>query len=262
MANIYRADEVREDSKMVELPLRPNVSAKRSEEGEKKRLMIRAKIAREAVEKTSEARHERDEMLQSAKDEATAILTRARDQATSIVSGARNEQARLEEASRQKGLVAARDEAARESLAKIQGAIDTLEAAASDLRAKKLEFLRSAGEGMVEIIAMILERIVRGSIVCDATLVRRTIDEAIKELSSADRITLRIHPDDLVSVKEYQNEIMSKVESLSDITITPDGGISRGGVIIETAFGRIDARLETQLSEILRTLAVEVKAGA
>lgn len=244
----------------MQLPLRSHIEPKKAEDGERRRLAIRSKIAKEATEKTTAAQLEHDEIVQRTREEATEILTRARDQATAVVSGAKNEQGRIEEAARQKGLLLGRDEARKEALAHVQSAVDTLAAAAANLREEKSNFLRSGADGMIEIISVILERILRAPIKVDDDLVRRTIAQAVTEVTSSDTITIRVNPDDLGVATEFQKEILGIVENLSDITIIPDAGITRGGALIETAFGRIDARLETQLAEILRQARVEVGA--
>ena len=43
---------------------------------------------------------------------------------------------------------------------------------------------------------------------------------------------------------------MSSVENIKNITVVEDTTVERGGCVIETDFGAIDARISSQLSEL------------
>ncbi len=258
MANIIRAGTAEENSEPVQLPLRPGISSERSEEGERKRIALRMRISQQATERTKQARLDREQIIEAAKQEAASILQQARETAVAIVGGARNEQARIEEHARANGVNAAKEFARKEALAAVDRILRIFEKAEQDLRAMKDAYLRSAANGILDITTVILERLIRGRIEIDRDLVKRTIDEAVGEISAVDRITLRVHPDDLSAATEYEADIMNMVDNLSDVSVTADPAISPGGVLIETSFGRVDARLETQLSEILREVRVKV----
>lgn len=262
MTHIIRAGEASETEEPVQIPLRPGISAERSDEGERKRVALRVRIAQQATERAQRARQDHDQLVASAKQEAAAILQQARESAAAIVAGARNEQARIEESARVSGMSAAKELARKDALAAVERAVRAFEAADRELRAMKAEYLRAAADGILDITTLVLERILRGRVAIDRELVQRTIVEAVKEISAVDRITLRVHPDDLAAASECKAEIMNMVENLSDVDVVADSAITAGGVLIETSFGRVDARLETQLSEILREVRVSVAAHA
>lgn len=249
---VYRAEDLQELAGFVKIPLRPDILPERNESGERQRLEVRSRMAREVEVRIASAREEASATAAEAKATADKIVEEARTEARAIVTGAKQQQARLEEESRQKGLMAAREQAKVEACAEIEAALGVVAQAAHGVKAEKERFLRAGLETMLALVTAILERLVRGQIDVDPDLVRRTLDAAIDHVSGADRITIRIHPDDLGTVEDYRIEILRQIESLTDITIQTDHGITRGGVIIETDFGRVDARLETQMAELLR----------
>ena len=76
------------------------------------------------------------------------------------------------------------------------------------------------------------------------------------ELAAGQRqIKLRIHPDDLKFLGNHPEEVIRSMASCGDATLVADEAISRGGCVIETDHGTIDARLETQLERITAELS-------
>lgn len=250
--NVFRAEDIRQIEGAVKLPLRPEIAPERGQEGERQRLEVRSRMAREAEARIGAAREQAGAVRARAEAEAGRLVEEARAQAQAIVTGARAQQGRIEEEARQKGLEAARKEARAEALAQVESALAVLGTSAGGVRGEKERFLRAGLETMLALVTAVLERLVRGRIEVDHDLVRRTLDAAVAHVSGADRITVRIHPDDLGTVEDLRAEILRRIESLTDVSIQTDHGLTRGGVIIETDFGRVDARLETQMAELLR----------
>ena len=49
---------------------------------------------------------------------------------------------------------------------------------------------------------------------------------------------------------KYAKEFIEHVENVEDISILEDSSVEKGGVIVETDFGSIDARISSQLTEL------------
>ena len=67
--------------------------------------------------------------------------------------------------------------------------------------------------------------------------------------SKAD-VVIRVNLADLQMATEHTREILEKIEKVGKITVMEDSTVDRGGCIIETDFGQIDARISAQLKEI------------
>jgi flagellar assembly protein FliH len=86
-----------------------------------------------------------------------------------------------------------------------------------------------------------------------ATLVER-------ELGSVRRardIELRLHPDD-ARLLEPVERMRARLELLGSLRVVEDGGLARGGCVLITNLGEVDARLETRLELGLARLVSEV----
>jgi flagellar assembly protein FliH len=55
-------------------------------------------------------------------------------------------------------------------------------------------------------------------------------------------------------MRASSREIVDRLATLGESTLVPDDSISRGGCLIETRHGVIDARIESQLEQIAAEL--------
>ena len=68
------------------------------------------------------------------------------------------------------------------------------------------------------------------------------------------KIILRVNPEDFEYIERLRPEFFARFEELKSITATSDPSITRGGCFLETPYGDVDARVETQLERIYKSL--------
>jgi flagellar assembly protein FliH len=95
-------------------------------------------------------------------------------------------------------------------------------------------------------------QIVRSELATRPELVTQVAREAVAALSqSVRRIEMRVHPDDLALVQAgFGEEAVAR-----GVTCIGDAGISRGGCILQSELGSVDARIEHQWELALRCAA-------
>lgn len=77
------------------------------------------------------------------------------------------------------------------------------------------------------------------------------IAKLLEEAEGRKVFGIRLHPDDIARIRN--SPIMHVLEQ-ADIPLDPSEEITPGGCIMETGFGRLDARLETRLEELMAAL--------
>jgi flagellar biosynthesis/type III secretory pathway protein FliH len=68
-------------------------------------------------------------------------------------------------------------------------------------------------------------------------------------------VLLRVHPDDLASALAARSTLDAGLEGDGTLELVADESVGRYGCIVDTALGRVDARLDTQLAALRRALA-------
>ena len=61
---------------------------------------------------------------------------------------------------------------------------------------------------------------------------------------------MRVNLEDVKLTSSHAQEFIEHVENVKGITFLEDSSVERGGCIVETDFGAIDARISSQLQEL------------
>ncbi len=100
----------------------------------------------------------------------------------------------------------------------------------------------------------IAKKIVKREIDINDNFVINQVKEAIKRVVGVEKIKLRVNPEDEKLIKELKPELLQIADSTREIVVEADPSIERGGCIIESELGNVDARISTQLSQIENSL--------
>jgi flagellar biosynthesis/type III secretory pathway protein FliH len=75
-------------------------------------------------------------------------------------------------------------------------------------------------------------------------------------------VVVRVHPDDLPVVEALRARIGERAGVTGGFTVTTDVEVGRGGCVVESELGRIDARVETKLAALARAVGVDAPGGS
>lgn len=200
--------------------------------------------------------------LDSFEAEAQAILERARGRARELLGAALAEaqkirdQARLEgfEAGKAEGVVKAREVERARILQETSGIAALLEGVVRGIEARRAELLANAERDLVSLAIAIAERLVRAQIEAGRPVAREAVRHALELSVRRDEMEVRLHPSDLAQVETYLPELRSRFPGVSRIHLKADDGVARGGCIVVTAQGAVDADLPTRIEELSRAL--------
>ena len=88
----------------------------------------------------------------------------------------------------------------------------------------------------------------------DEELVLKIIREALSYLAEGIEIKVKVNPEDYNVLKDKISLITKHPER---VTLVAEGSISKGGALIETSLGVIDATLEKRWEKVLKALKNE-----
>jgi len=137
---------------------------------------------------------------------------------------------------------------------KEEGAFSVTEYAVA-LAALKEKFYNSAEPEVIKLVMMIAEKVI-GKIVHEhdeaiKSIIRQAIESAIGE-----RITVKLNPLDHKIIAAGGMEFKDILDRTKRVVFKEDETIEKGGCVVETEVGTIDARLETQLKAIKKALQI------
>ncbi len=108
--------------------------------------------------------------------------------------------------------------------------------------------LKEAEKTIINLAFHFAKKIVGESIVTQEKIIRDHVNKALKYIVDESKLLFHVHPDDVDQFNEKEKFIPK--EYVNHIEIIPDEKITRGGCVLETNSGMIDATIETQLAEL------------
>jgi flagellar assembly protein FliH len=106
---------------------------------------------------------------------------------------------------------------------------------------------------VIKLALAIAKKIVLHEVQTDMDIALTLVRVAMKNVSEKTPVTIRLNATDYHLIMKRKSELVSESDE-SRIVLQPDGSIDRGGCLIETDCGTIDARIEEQFKEIEKGL--------
>lgn len=102
---------------------------------------------------------------------------------------------------------------------------------------------------MVQLALTLARRVVHREVTLDPELAAALAHVALERLGTTTPATIRLNPEDYTIVAQDGARW-----GTATVTVVPDPSISRGGCLVESAFGSVDATIEQQFDELSRAL--------
>jgi flagellar biosynthesis/type III secretory pathway protein FliH len=174
-----------------------------------------------------------------AQGEAAALRARAAADAAAV----RAEATAAREAVRREGFETGRAEGLAEAAVALAAA-----------RAEAARLVEDAEPVAIALGAKMAERIVGHAVAVAPDTMADIAAQAIAACRpGGSAIRVWVHPDDLAAVEARRERLTERAPGVT-IELVADEAVGRHGCVIETAQGRLDARLETQLDALERAL--------
>jgi flagellar assembly protein FliH len=114
----------------------------------------------------------------------------------------------------------------------------------------KKETIEKKEEQIVMLAIAIAEKIINQEVATRKEIILGVLKGALKNIAETDGMKIRINPQDFRYMMEIKKDFIQSFDGIRNVVFEEDASIKRGGAIVETMFGEVDARLESQLQEI------------
>lgn len=217
----------------------------------------------------AEAELQAQEILRRARAEAESIVQQASESASELKANALLEAEDIKNAARECGQREGFDRAKQEVQTELMSAWnERVEALQSDISvlidsiASQRKVLWEQAEQ--EINAFVLEmakKVVKVEIEQNKKVIGEMIRHSLRRVADKESIRIRVCPDELSAIRADRKDLLLVLDGARQLEIVDDRRIGRGGCVIETTAGTIDARIDTQFEQIADKLGVLPLAG-
>lgn len=186
----------------------------------------------------------------TAQKEADTIVEKAKAEAREILDKAHEDEKSVYERSRQDGMEKGREEGYKEGNAEAERLVERIHKMLESVQAKRQEILDGTEQQIVSLVILTARKVVKIMSENQKSVVMANVIQALKKVKGRGEVTLRVNLSDVKLTSEHISDFIKQVENVTNIHVVEDSSVEKGGCIVETDFGAIDARISSQLSEL------------
>jgi flagellar assembly protein FliH len=155
---------------------------------------------------------------------------------------------------RAEGLAIGRAEGRAEGLAELEGALGAMVELLGHLgrRAEDLEV--DAAPALASLAVEVAARVVRAEVAARPERVVDVVRGAMRRALDRERLLARVNPEDLALCREAGPALLAQVGGVERLEFVDDARVPRGGCVLETNRGDVDATIAEQLARIHEAL--------
>ena len=146
-------------------------------------------------------------------------------------------------AAREEGLREGREEA----LVALAPALEALNQAAEAVQADQFARADRLERHAVDLGLYLAEKVLGGAIAVEPELVLEAVRGALRGIVERERVTVLVHPEDLELVRDAMDDVRASLGGIEHCEVQAERRVSRGGAVVRTPEGDVDARAETKL---------------
>lgn len=232
---------------------------KKKWELEKEKMLAEAQKKADDIVKNAEdaafakVKHQSDQsqiLKANAQKEADEILEKAKLQADEIIKKAHEQEQEIFDRSNHDGYEKGHEEGYQFGNEEAKRLVERLHKMIEAIQQKRQEILDGTEQQIVSLVLLISRKVVKIMSENQKSVIMANIIQALKKVKGRGDVTLRVNLDDVKLTTEHIKDFIKQVENIKNIYVVEDSSVEKGGCIVETDFGAIDARIASQLSEL------------
>ena len=232
---------------------------KKSWEKEKNRMIEQARKEAEQIIKDAEnvafeevkrKNNQSKKIKQEAEEDAERILNEAQEKAVEIENSVNTKVSNIEKDAYDKGYREGHDQGYDVGKQEVDRLVDRLHIVLTSAIDKRNEIIENSETQLINLVLLIAKKVIKVISENQKNVVINNVIQALRKLKSRGNVVIRVSLADLELTTEHTKDFLSMVENVKSITILEDSSVDKGGCIIETDFGQIDARISSQINEI------------
>ena len=185
-----------------------------------------------------------------AEQAASKIIEDAKLEAERIIQEANVEKENIKATAHQDGYNEGHEQGFMEGQNEVNRLVERVHKIVESVMVRREEILCETEQQIVELVLLMTRKVVKIISENQKTVVLSNVLAALKKIRTRGNITLRVNTEDLKLTTAHVDEFIKRIENVNGISVIEDSSVDRGGCIVETDFGAIDARISSQLAEL------------
>ncbi|RKX88489.1 MAG: flagellar assembly protein FliH [Spirochaetes bacterium] len=213
-----------------------------------------AQILRDAEQRAFEEVQQKTDEIQvlkkTSEDEAGRLVAEAEKSAAELTAKVEADLDSIRKKAEEEGYEAGLEKGYAEGQAEVERLVQQLHSIIDKTIEKRNEIIDESETQVINLVVMIAKKVVKVISENQKNVVVNNVIQALRKLKSRGEVLIKVNLADVELTSEHIKDFMRMVENIRSVTVVEDSTVDRGGCIIETDFGEIDARISSQLHEI------------
>lgn len=197
---------------------------------------------------SAEIRLEPAEAAPAMRGAVAESVTAAQGEAERIIANARGAAADIERAARERGLAEGRTLAAAEVAREVEPLYRQLAETLAEINELRPQLAMQAEQELIALAVEIAKKVVHREVAVDREVCVTLARVALARLHARAVAAVHLHPEDYAHLSAHRE----RLEMGASIELVEDRTVGRGGCLVRTEMGDVDARIEQQFAEIER----------
>jgi flagellar assembly protein FliH len=228
-------------------------------ENEKNRMIEEARVEAEkivqeaeelAFEKIKEKTNEAQKIRQDAATEVKKLVDDAKAEAQKIEKETEEKIQQIEKQAYERGYKEGHEKGYVSGEEEVERLIQRLHVILSRAIDKRNEIIEESETQLINMVLLIAKKVIKVISENQKNVVINNVMQALLKLKGGGDVLIKVNPDDFDLTSSHIESFQRRLEQGKNISILEDTTVDRGGCVIETDFGQINARISSQLHEI------------
>jgi len=136
----------------------------------------------------------------------------------------------------------------------VQKEIEKFATLIESIRSQQEELIESSEQFVLSFALKVAEKIIGSTdfstLKLDRDKLQEVVAESLKNFPNSTKYTLRVHRETGEVVEKYKTEIQKQIQKPVEISIIEDPTLKMNDCLVESDYGVLDARIESQFKEI------------
>jgi flagellar assembly protein FliH len=116
------------------------------------------------------------------------------------------------------------------------------------------QLVHETESALIQLALESAQKIVAGMPV-NPKLVESVVREALQQVEDTAEVVIQLHPDDLALLQKHKSDVLKAPPNSQPLQFSSSADVTRGGCLLRTRFGIVDARRETKLDQLREAIA-------
>jgi flagellar assembly protein FliH len=203
-----------------------------------------------AFEEVKKKTNQAQKIRQDAEQETKRLIDDAQKKAAETEAGANKKMEQIENEAFDKGFREGHEQGYKGGKEEVDRLVERFHVILTKAIDKRNEIIDESETQLINLVLLISKKVIKVISENQKNVVINNVIQALRKLKSRGDVVIRVNLSDLELSTEHTKDFLKMVENVKSVTILEDSSVDKGGCIIETDFGQIDARISSQLHEI------------